>query len=245
MAQKTVSLVIPAYNEEQRIVPFLASIAEYAKNNPGNITEVIVVDDGSSDATSAVGAKAGTVISGFRVIQHDQNQGKGAAVQTGVLEARGDYIIFMDADGATDIAELPKIIAALENVDIAVGNRWMAGAQTERHSLLRTLSGFMYRNYMALFGLGAIDTMCGFKGYKANVARDLYRDLQEKRWLFDTEIAYRAVKRGYSIKNFPIKWESKDGSKLDTATLIKSALNILPLVQDIKKQERDRLKVAL
>src|SRR3990167_10486008 len=99
MAQKTVSLVIPAYNEEQRIVTFLASIAEYAKNSPGNITEVIVVDDGSSDATSAVGAKAGTVISGFRVIQHDQNQGKGAAVQTGVLEARGDYFIFMDQIG--------------------------------------------------------------------------------------------------------------------------------------------------
>lgn len=245
MAQKTVSLVIPAYNEEQRIVPFLASIAQYAKTHPESITEVLVVDDGSSDATGTVASEAGKNLPGFRLITHQQNQGKGAAVQTGIMAAQGDYIIFMDADGATGIAELPKMIAALENADIAVGNRWMAGAQTERHSLLRTLSGFMYRNYMALFGLAAIDTMCGFKGYKANVARDLYRDLQEKRWLFDTEIAYRAVKRGYVIKNFPIQWESKDGSKLTTATLIKSALNILPLVQDVKKQERDRLKVAL
>ncbi len=245
MAQKTVSLVIPAYNEEQRIVPFLASIGSYLKNHPNDVSEVIVVDDGSSDATGTVASDAGRGIMGFRVIAHEQNQGKGAAVQTGVLAANADAIIFMDADGATDIAELPKMITALENADIAVGNRWMAGAQTERHSVLRTLSGFMYRNYMALFGLGAIDTMCGFKGYKANVARDLYRDLQEKRWLFDTEIAYRAVKRGYSINNFPIAWESKDGSKLDTVTLIKSALHILPLVQDIKKQERDRLKVAL
>ncbi len=245
MAQKTVSLVIPAYNEEKRIVPFLASIAEYVKNHPEHIAEVIVVNDGSSDTTGAVATHAGKSLEKFRLITHEQNQGKGAAVQTGVLAARADIIIFMDADGATDIAELPKMIAALENADIAVGNRWMAGAQTERHSLLRAISGFMYRNYMALFGLGTIDTMCGFKGYKASVARDLYRDLQEKRWLFDTEIAYRAVKRGYSIKNFPIQWESKDGSKLDTATLIKSALHILPLVQDIKKQERDRLKVAL
>lgn len=245
MAQKTVSLVIPAYNEEQRIVPFLASIGSYLKTHQDDLCEVLIVDDGSADDTFMQSSAVGMYVPGFRVIQHNKNQGKGAAVQTGVMAAQGDYIVFMDADGATDISELPKMMDALEHADIAIGNRWMAGAQTERHSALRALSGFMYRNYMALFGLGAIDTMCGFKGYKANVARDLYCDLQEKRWLFDTEIAYRAVKRGYSIKNFPITWESKDGSKLDTATLIKSALNILPLVRDIKKQERDRLKVAL
>lgn len=245
MAKNTLSLVVPAYNEEQRIAPFLASIAKYVKSHPEDISEVIVVDDGSSDATASVATTAGASLPGFRLIRQDKNQGKGAAVQTGVMAAQGDYIVFMDADGATDIAELPKMIAALQHADIAVGNRWMNGAQTARHSLLRALSGFMYRNYMALFGLNAIDTMCGFKGYTANVARDLYRDLQEKRWLFDTEIAYRGLKRGYTIKNFPITWESKDGSKLDTATLIKSALNILPLVRGIKKQEINRLKIAL
>ncbi len=245
MAQNRLSLVIPAYNEEKRIVPFLTSIVEYAKNHSEHIGEVIVVDDGSSDATSSVASQAGMNISGFRLIQHETNQGKGAAVQTGVMAAQGESIIFMDADGATSITELPNMIAALKHADIAVGNRWMTGAQTERHSFVRAVSGFMYRNYMGLFGLGTIDTMCGFKGYRASVARDLYRDLKEKRWLFDTEIAYRAVKRGYSVQNFPIKWESKDGSKLDTATLIKSALHILPLIQSLQKQETDRLKVAL
>lgn len=239
------SLIIPAYNEEQRIVPFLASIASYIKSHPSDIHEVIVVDDGSTDATADVVQKPGAAIPNFKLIPHHHNQGKGAAVKTGVMAAAGDTIVFMDADGATGIEELPKMIAALTTSDIAIGNRWMKGSKTERHSLLRAISGILYRNYMALFGLGAIDTMCGFKGYTKAAATDLYGDLQEKRWLFDTEIAYRAVKRGYIIANFPIHWESKDGSKLDTATLIKSALSILPLVQDIKKQEHDRLKVAL
>lgn len=240
MAKNTVSLIIPAYNEEERIVPFLASIAAYYNQYPDSLYEVIVVNDGSKDKTAEVAIKAGEELPKFQVLSLNPNEGKGGAIRAGVLAATGDYIIFMDADGATGIDEMPKMMAALENSDIAVGNRWMQGAETERHSLLRQFSGFAYRNYMKLFGLGNIDTMCGFKGYKKEVAKDLYQDLQEKRWLFDTEVAYRAVKRGYSIENFPIVWESKDGSKLDTATLIKSALQIFPLIVRIRKEEEKR-----
>ena len=232
-----VSLIIPAYNEERRIVPFLASIEVFNKKNPSILYEVVVINDGSTDATVSVAQEAGKSLPNFQIISLEKNSGKGAAVQAGVLAARGDYIVFMDADGATGIHELPKMIEALKTADIAVGNRWMEGAQTERHSLLRKLSGFMYRNYMAMFGLGSIDTMCGFKGYKNSVAKDLYKDLQEKRWLFDTEIAYRAVQRKYYVQNFPIQWESKDGSKLDTATLLKSALQIFPLILKIRREE--------
>lgn len=215
------SLVIPAYNEEKRLPAFLKSLAGY------QLDEVIIVDDGSTDRTAQVAQ-------GFSVLHHEKNRGKGAAVKTGVMAAQGDYIVFMDADGAAPITELPKMLAALEKADIAIGNRWMAGAKTQRHSGLRKISGWVYRKYMSLFGLGAIDTMCGFKGYRASVARDLFKDLHEERWLFDAEIAYKAVQRGYRIKNFPITWESKDGSKLDTKTLLKTALQIWPLIQRIK-----------
>ncbi len=231
------SLVIPAYNEERRIAPFLKSISEYFALHPEYDSEVLVVDDGSVDATGRVAQEHGASISNFRLITLKRNQGKGAAVQAGVLAAQGDVVLFMDADGATGIDQLPKMIHALERADIAIGNRWMNGAKAERHSALRALSGFLYRNYMRLFGLGGIDTMCGFKGYKRHVAKDLYEHLQEKRWLFDTEIAYKAVRRGYAIENFPIAWESKDGSKLDTKTLITSALAIFPLILKIRKQE--------
>lgn len=235
------SLIIPAYNEEERIVPFLLSIATYCTNNPDQISEVIVVDDGSKDATALVAKAAGAAIPGMRVISLSPNQGKGAAIQRGVMESQGDIVVFMDADGATDIMELPKMIEALKNADVAIGNRWMDGAVTQRHSPLRAISGFVYRNYMKLFSLGDIDTMCGFKGYKIFVAKDLYKDLREMRWLFDTEIAYRAVQRGYAIKNFPIVWESKDGSKLDTFTLLKSAVQIFPLIRSIWAEERRRV----
>lgn len=228
----SLSLIIPAYNEEDRIKPFLSSISDYLKDNPEQISEIIVVDDGSKDKTIEI-AKSLTNKLPLRVLAHDINQGKGAAVQTGMKAAQSDTVVFIDADGATPITELNKMASALTKSDIAIGNRWLPGSITERHSPLRQLSGLVYRKYMSLFGLGKIDTMCGFKGYQKEVARNLFNDLIEKRWLFDTEIAYKAVKKNYSITNFPISWESKDGSKLDTITLIKSALQIWPLIRKI------------
>jgi len=232
----TVSLIIPAFNEQDRLGDFLHSIFQYIKTSPNTLDEVIVVDDGSSDSTVDVASKYKSILP-FQILKHDANHGKGAAVKTGVLAARGDYIVFMDADGATAISELPKMINALKLAQIGIGNRWLPGAKTQRHSFLRRLAGWVYRNYMSIFGLGSIDTMCGFKGYHRNVARRLFNNLIEERWLFDAEIAYQAVHAGYTIKNFPINWESKDGSKLDTLTLLKTALQIWPLIQKIKQQQ--------
>lgn len=217
------SLVIPAYNEEKRLPAFLRSL-----QNMRGLDEIIIVDDGSTDSTAQMARD-------FRVIRHETNRGKGAAVRTGVMAAQGDLIIFMDADGATPITELPKMIAALKEADIAIGSRFLPGAKTERHSSLRKFSGWIYRKYMSLFGLGEIDTMCGFKGYHHKVAQDLFSNLLEERWLFDAEIAYKAVRHGYKITNFPIEWTSKDGSKLDTMTLLKTAFQIWPLIQKIKQ----------
>jgi glycosyltransferase involved in cell wall biosynthesis len=229
-----ISLIIPAYNEEQRLVPFLATVIEYLQRHPQDIQEIIVVDDGSTDKTRELVGAYQAQNDHLKVMHHPRNRGKGAAIQTGVAAAHGDQLIFIDADGATPITELPKLIAALRSADIAIGNRWLPGAQTERHSPLRLLSGWVYRHYMMLFGLGKIDTMCGFKGYQRPVAQDLFKNLHEERWLFDTEIAYKAQQRGYSIANVPITWTSQDGSKLSTFTLLKSALKIWPLIQRLK-----------
>ncbi len=232
----TISLVIPAYNEEKRLGSFLSSIADFLIKTDTRIDEIIVVNDGSTDRTSDVAAAYQETLPQLKMLTHAMNRGKGAAVQTGVLAARGDLIVFTDADGATPITELHKIVAALQLSDMAVGNRWMSGAKTTRHSPLRRISGFVYRTYMRLFGLGAIDTMCGFKGFRRAVARDLFARLEELGWLFDAEICYRAVRAGCRLTNFPIRWESQDGSKLDTTTLLKTSLQIWPLIQRLRRQ---------
>jgi len=229
----SVSLIIPAFDEAQRLPVFLRSVAKYAREHPNDIAEVLVIDDGSSDGTAEQTQELMSELPALRLLRHENNQGKGAAVRTGVMAASAEFVVFIDADGATAISELPKMIASLDKADIGVGNRWMPGAKTQRSSTLRRLSGFVYRTYMGFFGLGSIDTMCGFKGYRRPVAIDLFTDLQEKRWLFDTEIAYKAVRRNYQIVNFPIAWQSMDGSKLDTFTLLKTAFKIWPLIRSL------------
>lgn len=233
----TATLVIPAYNEEKRLLPFLASIVEYVSTQPDQLHEIIVVDDGSSDTTADVARKFTEQLPMLRVISYKPNRGKGAAIQAGVQAATSEVVIFMDADGATDITELPKMLSALTDHDVAVGSRWLKESNAKRSSWFRHIAGATYRRYMQLFGIGDIDTMCGFKGYRLSVAQDLFRDLLETRWLFDTEVAYKAIRRGYSIANFPIKWESKDGSKLSTTALLKTAFEIWPLMRKIKRQE--------
>ncbi|MEX1112792.1 MAG: dolichyl-phosphate beta-glucosyltransferase [Candidatus Andersenbacteria bacterium] len=234
---KSLSLIIPAYNEEQRLPVFLETVKTYIDTHPGDIQQLIIVDDGSSDATVSTANKFASRISQMTVLSHQTNKGKGAAIQTGVAHGSCDLIVFMDADGATPISELPKMRQALEKAQVAVGNRWMAGAQVHRSSPFRHISGWVYKTYMSMFGLNGIDTMCGFKGYEAAVAKDLFSNLLEPRWLFDTEVAYKAVKRGYTIKNFPIEWASVEGSKLSSGDLLKSALSIWPLIQRIKKEK--------
>ncbi|MDP3997147.1 MAG: glycosyltransferase family 2 protein [bacterium] len=238
LKEPKISLIIPAYNEEKRLNKFLRDVIHYYERHQNQIREIIIVDDGSTDQTKTIPDRLKKSGIPMRVLSHKVNLGKGAAVKTGVSASRGNYIVFMDADGATPIGELPKMINALASHDIAVGNRWLPGAVTQRHSALRRLSGWSYRTYMRLFHLGKVDTMCGFKGYRRHVAVDLFHRLQEPRWLFDTEIAYRAVRRQYSVANVPIRWTSQDGSKLSTWTLIKSAFRIWPLIRRIKKQER-------
>jgi glycosyltransferase involved in cell wall biosynthesis len=230
-----VSLIIPAYNEEQRLKPFLDSVVIFQGTSPGLIGQIVVVDDGSSDATASIAERYAQQLP-LQVIRHQQNQGKGAAVQTGVLQATEKYVVFIDADGATPITELPKMVTELKNTPVVIGNRWMKGATTVRHSTLRRLSGYLNRKYMSLFGLGDVDTMCGFKGFERTTAQHLFRALSEKRWLFDTEIMFSARRQGYALKNIPIAWQSKDGSKLSTAALLKSAWQIYPLIRRLKKE---------
>lgn len=235
----SVSIIIPAYNEETRLPAFLQELTRFHADHASTLTEVLVVDDGSSDGTeSAAAAFAGLLP--VRVIRLPRNRGKGAAVQAGVQAATGDAIIFMDADGATGPAEIPKLLAVLSRAPIAVGNRWIAGATVAERAAFRAFSGWVYRTYVGLFGLKNIDTMCGFKGFRRAVARELFAHLRDERWLFDTEIMLRARLRRLPIGHVPIAWTSKHGSKLRPSVLVQSLLRIPLLALAVWREERGR-----
>ncbi|MDD4183451.1 MAG: glycosyltransferase, partial [Candidatus Omnitrophica bacterium] len=183
------SIVIPAYNEEENISSTLQDIAQYlkTKNYP---YEVIVVDDGSRDKTAELAAFEGKVFPHFSLLRHAPNRGKGYTVKEGMLTARGDLILFMDADNSTRINQIDELMpAVLEDNDIAIGSRRTEGSIIEEYQpWYRRLMGNMYIKLSNLIlGTKITDYNCGFKLYKKEAAKKLFEKLTRNDWSFDSE----------------------------------------------------------
>ncbi len=216
----TVSVVIPAYNEQQRLPPYLAAIREHFDHELVGCYEVIVVDDGSTDGMADELKKAAEGFPQLRIVGHSHNRGKGAAVQTGVLEARGRFVLFADADGATPIEEERRLREQLQaDGDIAVGSRRVAGAGV-RHN--RTpLRGLVGKSFAGLarwmLGLSVRDTQCGFKMFRHQVAAQLFPQLRETGYYFDLELLILADRCEYRVIELPINWADQPGSRMSFA----------------------------
>jgi dolichyl-phosphate beta-glucosyltransferase len=212
------SLIIPAYNESARLPPFLQTTRDYLAAVFGERYEVIVVDDGSADGMPGILAAAAGDWPQLSVLRHAQNQGKGAAVRTGMLAARGELLLFADADGATPIAEEARLRAAIEaGADLAVGSRLTAGAHvaTERH-WLRGLLGRMFASLARrCAGTAVRDTQCGFKMFRREVGRTLFSRVQERGYLLDVEVLLWAERLGYRIAEVPVNWTEQADSRLN------------------------------
>jgi glycosyltransferase involved in cell wall biosynthesis len=209
--QANISLVIPAYQEEKRIAHTIDSLSTYLeKTHPG--TELIVVCDGCTDGTAATARssfKSSTCT--LKVIELTPNQGKGAAVQAGMLEAKGDYIFFTDADLSFEPELLELFLhALLEGADVAAAQR---KKETKYPGLgrkvLAKVSRFLVGNLVLP---GMRDTQAGYKGFKREAARYLFKRLKTKRFLFDLEILMRARKKGYRIEKVLVDWKDQPGS---------------------------------
>jgi len=212
-----VSIVIPAYNEEQRLPAYLTEVRTYLDRGDLQI-EVLVVDDGSKDGTAAYVRGIEAVDPRVRLVQQPYNQGKGNAVRRGVLEARGQYVLFTDADGATPIMELDKLLPAVgRNAEIAIGSRRLIAADAERERTgLRELMGRVFYSFVNFLAVpGVRDTQCGFKLFRTDVARELFHDLNESGWAFDVELLYRAQLFGYGIAEVAVNWHEVAGSKIN------------------------------
>ena len=214
------SIVIPAYNEARKIRRDVEAAGAFlaGKRLAG---EVILVDDGSTDATAAEAERAELPAGVDRkVIRYEPNRGKGCAVRTGMLAARGDYAMFADSGLCVEYtyATLGVDLIAAGKCDIAHGSRWLDQSHIKRRQRLhRRLMSRLFRWVgPRLIGLPPriTDSQCGFKVYRGDVARELYAEATCDGFMFDVEIVLRAAKKGYRIAEFPVIWHSDHDSRL-------------------------------
>ena len=211
-----ISLIIPAFNEERRIGKSLEQIFQFC-NAQTLPFEVIVVDDGSSDGTVSFIRRRFGDHSQLKIVQQPGRRGKGAAVQQGMLQARGDYVFFSDADLSVPIETLPGFLVELQSrCDIAIGSRRAPGAKIEVHQpFLRETMGRVFTSLSNfLLGTRYFDVTCGFKGFKREVARDLFTRQRLHNWSFDSEILFIARLRGYQVTEIPVSWRNEQGTKV-------------------------------
>jgi dolichyl-phosphate beta-glucosyltransferase len=211
------SLVIPAFNEQDRLGPFLANVRAYLDAARPASYEVIVVDDGSHDETSRLVVRTGARWPELRLLRHSGNKGKGQAVRTGVLASAGRRVLFADADGATPIAEEAKLSAALDaGTIVAVGSRCLPAPEVQRSRLWRrAVAGCLFaRTARAAIGITIIDTQCGFKMFDGPCGRELFADSQENGYLLDVELLALAARRDYDVVEVAVNWAERPGSKV-------------------------------
>jgi glycosyltransferase involved in cell wall biosynthesis len=219
------SVIIPAYNEAQRLRPTLERTRAFLDRLGGGgqraaiSYEILVVDDGSTDGTADVAEAAGGSIPALRVIRSRPNRGKGAAVRIGMLEARGRGRVMCDADGSTPPQEIPKLLASIASgaAPIAIGSRYTDGAcVAARQPLYRRLwSRLCNQLIQRSLVPGVRDTQCGFKAFTAAAAEDLFARGRIDGWAFDLEILALARRRGYAIAEVAVTWSDDKRSRVN------------------------------
>lgn len=215
-APPELSIIIPSFNEELRLPATLEKIAAYIRDRRPN-TEVIVVDDGSTDRTAAVAASSKDKIAELRVLRNGTNRGKGFSVRRGSLEARGDVILFTDADLSAPIEEAEKLLAAMESYDVAIGSRAVDRGLIEVHeSLFREFAGIVFNRIVrVILWLPFVDTQCGFKAFRRERCRIIFEQQTIERFGFDPELLYLARHHGLSIEEVPVRWAHSPATKVN------------------------------
>lgn len=217
MRKVSYSVVIPAFNEGKRLAPTLQQVLNYL-HQQGWDAEVIVVDDGSTDDTAEIVRSFAASHPDVTLLENPGNRGKGYSVRHGMLKARGEVVVFSDADLSSPIEEMPKLLQAIsEGTDIAIGSRWLrAELQTTRQSLHRQLFGRIFNALnRAILGLHFKDTQCGFKAFTRRAAQTILPLQQIERWGFDPEILFLARKFGFRVKEVPVRWGHVGGTRIN------------------------------
>jgi dolichyl-phosphate beta-glucosyltransferase len=225
------SIVIPAYNEEQRLSPTLDRIFSYLDSTPGHGAEVIVVDDGSRDATAALVETRAKCEPRLRLVRNPGNRGKGFSMRHGMAEAQGDWCLMSDADLSAPIEEVQKLMdaATQARAQVAIGSRALDRSLIGIHqSPMRELSGIFFNRVMRLVtGLPFADTQCGFKLYHRDAARLIFPRQQLDGFGFDVEDLFIARKLGIPSIEVPVRWNNVEGTKVSLVQALKAFSDLL------------------
>ncbi len=227
------SIIIPAYNESERIIPTIGAVS-HAVSSMGMPWELLISDDGSRDDT--ISQVEDLNLANLRVIKAPKNMGKGNAVRQGMLAARGKIRVFTDADNSSPIEELPKLLKALESGStVAIGSRGMADSEVVGKSGLRALMSDVL-NAIVKIGLHLPynDTQCGFKAFEASAAEAIFGAQTIPGFSFDLEVLYLAGRFGYRVSEVPITWYDAPGSKVSS---LKDSVKFLKDMLRIRKQD--------
>ena len=230
MNEPFLSIIVPAYNEESRILQSLQRLLEHLKSQ-SYAGEVLVVSDGSTDDTSRITNELAEAHPNLRLIERE-HRGKGHAVKVGMLEARGAYRLLCDADQAMPVEEIPKFLPPVRSdVDVAIGSREVAGARRFNEPALRHLMGRFFNWIVRAVVLPGIkDSQCGFKCFTARAATDLFSVQRIDGFGFDVEVLFLARKSGLRVAEVPIDWYYQTESKIrpvrDTFRMLADVLSV-------------------
>ncbi len=228
------SVIIPAYNEQQRLPPHLGHVLAYLREHYPAF-ELLVVDDGSRDGTVAAVRAALGGEPRARVLAYQPNRGKGYAIRQGVQASRGERVVFLDADLSTPIEEVPRALEHLQQADIVIGSRDLPSSNIRvPQPLFRRAASEVFKwARLLVVGLWRLsDTQCGFKAYRGPVARQLFAVSQVDRFMFDVEILYLADRAGLRIVEMPVQWNDAPGSK------VRVWAGLLDMVRDLWRIRR-------
>ena len=227
----TLSIVIPAYNEERRLPSTLNVILAWLDTSSYQDAEVLIVDDGSTDATAAIVENRAAIEPRLRLLRNPGNRGKGYAVRHGMLEAQGDWILSSDADLSAPIDELPKLLAAAgqQSAAIAIGSRALDRSLIGVHqSQWREMSGIVFNGVMRLTtGLPFADTQCGFKVFRRDAACRVFKRQRLDGFSFDVEDLFIARTLGIPTIEVPVRWNNVEGTKVSLLQGVASFLDLL------------------
>ncbi len=231
------SVIIPAYNEERRLPKTLQSISQYFSQQTYDY-EILIINDGSKDNTAQVARQMEKEFANVRLIDNKENHGKGYVVRKGMLEAKGKYRLFTDADNSTSIDQVEKMWPWFDKgFDVVIGSRDVKGAvldppQPWIRKIIFGESFKLLRKF--IIGLWRIaDTQCGFKGFSAKAAEDVFSHTKIDGFVFDVECLTLAKRLGYKIKEIPITWVNDLESKVKLKHVIKMFFGMLKLRADL------------